>query len=340
MPSTMLMFDDTKVDLLPSGYDAYAGYVDGDFDNFNAVKAKFPHAHLLSIDVNGTNPSAICLDVEPGDASDAAAVGWVRAKLNARAAMIVVYTSASNVNPLVAALAQAGISRDKYKIWSAHYQAGAHICGPATCGLSAWACDGTQFTNTAFGDSLDESLLLDDFFGTPQPGPAPAYPTLIPGDTGDAVRTLQTRLNAWGYRLLVNGDFNPATESCVKSFQARLKITIDGVVGAQTWAKLLSTPTPPPPAPPSPRPYPAPGHVGEDFSRYPIEWDAVVVNGSPVKTYNVKVAQLNGKVVADATVTGTSTVLTKLTKGWHYKVYVAALGGPPPAQYASFEIIA
>lgn len=337
--ATMLMFDDVTVSLLPAGFDAYAAYVDGRFDNFSAVKAKFPNAKILSIDVLASNHSAECLDIEPGDASNASAVSWVKAKIAAKDKLIVLYTSASNVNALVATMEVAGIARDEYKLWSAHYGAGTHICGPATCGLCLWACDGTQYTDTALGHSLDESQLLGDFFGAVAPAPAPTDPTLAENATGDAVRTLQNRLNTWGAspKLTVDGSFGPATLAAVKSFQSKHKLTVDGVVGPQTWKALNATPPPPPPPP---APYPAPTHLGEDFTRFPLVWDVVTVNGKNIADYRIRVADKAGLVVFDGTVTGTSAVLSKLHAATHYNVTVNAVGGTGTPKAAQLEIIA
>src|SRR5580693_6524579 len=80
--------------------------------------------------------------------------------------------------------------------------------------------------------------------------PVGSEPTLVEGDTGPAVVTLQTRLNVWGAKLTVDGDFGALTQTAVKAFQAEEKLTVDGVVGPQTWAALNKNPGPPP--------YPAP----------------------------------------------------------------------------------
>lgn len=341
MVNTLLMFDDVDPNLLPGGYDCYAGYLNGRFDNLDAIRKKFPRAFVLSIDVNGSNTAANCLDIEPGDAGNGTAQGWVKAKIVAKHKLIVCYTSASNVDALVASLSAVGIGRSEYKIWSAHYGAGAHICGPTTCKLTQWACDGTQFTSTAFGASLDESILLEGFFGGPLPLAA-QEPTLVlnatdaPANDGP-VHLLQNRLNLWGAKVTVDGGFGNLTEAAVKTFQSRHNLKVDGVVGPNTWAVLNQTP---PNKPPSPTPYPAPSGLSEDFSRYPLTWDPVVVNGMAIMDYQVKVVQLNGKVVSNATVTGGTVVLSGLVNGWHYKVYVSALGGPGTPGVASREIIA
>ncbi|GAB3821313.1 hypothetical protein GCM10028820_29380 [Tessaracoccus terricola] len=63
-------------------------------------------------------------------------------------------------------------------------------------------------------------------------------PTLRRGATGEDVRHLQQRLSFWGYSLTADGQFGPATESMVRSFQRSRGLVADGVVGPQTWAAL------------------------------------------------------------------------------------------------------
>lgn len=62
------------------------------------------------------------------------------------------------------------------------------------------------------------------------------------GAKGAEVRTLQTLLKGFGYNLGsygVDGDFGSATEAAVKEYQRDQHIVIDGIVGADTWYKLL-----------------------------------------------------------------------------------------------------
>ncbi len=75
---------------------------------------------------------------------------------------------------------------------------------------------------------------------------AASDPTLVEGDTGPAVKTLQTRLNVWGAHLTVDGNFGALTLAAVKAFQTAHKLTVDGIVGAQTWAALNRIPVPRP----------------------------------------------------------------------------------------------
>lgn len=56
------------------------------------------------------------------------------------------------------------------------------------------------------------------------------------------VEHLQLMLNQRdGFPHLVeDGDFGPATEASVKHYQQNENLTVDGIVGKQTWASLLS----------------------------------------------------------------------------------------------------
>lgn len=70
---------------------------------------------------------------------------------------------------------------------------------------------------------------------------ASGTPTLRNGSRGPAVRKLQRLLNAHVpdlRDLAVDGRFGPVTEQHVRRFQTRLAITVDGIVGPQTWGAL------------------------------------------------------------------------------------------------------
>lgn len=57
--------------------------------------------------------------------------------------------------------------------------------------------------------------------------------TLKKGSRGADVVTLQKKLN-----LQADGIFGPLTEEAVKEFQKENSLTVDGIVGTNTWAKL------------------------------------------------------------------------------------------------------
>lgn len=84
----------------------------------------------------------------------------------------------------------------------------------------------------------------------PPSAPAPAddklptahLPTLKKGCTGEYVTLLQTKLMNKGYDLGkygVDGDFGSATLAAVKAFQRDNGLEVDGVVGGNTWTKLM-----------------------------------------------------------------------------------------------------
>ncbi len=62
------------------------------------------------------------------------------------------------------------------------------------------------------------------------------------GSQGPEVKELQTKLKAAGFSPgPIDGDFGPVTEKAVRRYQAAKKLTVDGVVGPQTWASLNKT---------------------------------------------------------------------------------------------------
>ena len=67
----------------------------------------------------------------------------------------------------------------------------------------------------------------------------PDMPMLYRGCTGDAVKTLQDKLNALGYNSgNVDGIFGAKTYAAVTAFQKANSLGVDGIVGKLTWTKL------------------------------------------------------------------------------------------------------
>lgn len=65
---------------------------------------------------------------------------------------------------------------------------------------------------------------------------------LSKGDKGKQVKTLQRLLQGFGYSVGsygIDGDFGNATLTAVKNFQKDNGLTSDGIVGSNTWNKLL-----------------------------------------------------------------------------------------------------
>jgi hypothetical protein len=321
--ANILMFDDVTVALLPPGYSAYAGYVDGAFENIPQVRARFPGAHILTIAVRSADVADV-LDVEPGDATDNQAASWFRLAMNSGVSRPCLYTSASNVDALVDAMTAAHIPRTSYRIWSAHYGAGQHLCGPGTCRATSYAVDATQFTSRANNENLDESVCLDTFF-TPIIVKTPGEPVLIQGDTdagtGGAVTRMQERLNVWKIQPPVHtdGDFGILTHTAVTEFQKLRSLTTDGIVGPQTWAGLMKVPPV--------IPFKTPVGLRAEVDIVDIAWDAVpTVNGKSPTGYRVSILDA-GHPVQELTSTGTSVTIKGLARNKVYEIEVSALGG-------------
>ena len=66
------------------------------------------------------------------------------------------------------------------------------------------------------------------------------YETIRQGDRNNFVRIAQLLLNEYGFNLSTDGIFGGNTLIAVKQFQANNKLTQDGIVGRNTWNKLLN----------------------------------------------------------------------------------------------------
>jgi hypothetical protein len=60
------------------------------------------------------------------------------------------------------------------------------------------------------------------------------------GDKGGKVKLIQEWLCLHGFLITINGDFGPATDRAVRSFQARESLLVDGDVGNNTFSRLIA----------------------------------------------------------------------------------------------------
>jgi peptidoglycan hydrolase-like protein with peptidoglycan-binding domain len=257
---TIAMYDSVTTSALPEGAQAYAGYVNGLYANYNAIKARFPGAQVLSIAVDPAY-DADCLDIETGDATPGEAASWVLRQFT-RGIVPCLYANVSTMIAVVADMQAAGVSRDSLRLWSAHY-AEEHICGPASCREISIQMDGTQWTDTAVGNTCDQSLLLDSFFGPVIPSP-PALtaaqteailnnlPILQQGAADHSgqvqfvhrmqalVAVISTINTIPAGRITADGAFGLSTKAGLEAVQHFFGITEDGICGPETWAKLVT----------------------------------------------------------------------------------------------------
>ena len=71
------------------------------------------------------------------------------------------------------------------------------------------------------------------------PDPILPWPLVRRGDNIFPVRPLQQLLRARNHPVAVDGIFGPQTEGAVKAFQQSKGLTADGIVGPNTWPKLV-----------------------------------------------------------------------------------------------------
>lgn len=78
---------------------------------------------------------------------------------------------------------------------------------------------------------------------TPPTPPQPTYPTIRKGSSGEYVKKAQTLLMQKGYSLDpygADGKFGNKTLAATKAFQKANSLVVDGIIGKNTWAALLS----------------------------------------------------------------------------------------------------
>ncbi len=92
------------------------------------------------------------------------------------------------------------------------------------------------------GSMVALMVLASGLMFSAQPAAALAsWPVLRVGDSGANVTTMQYLLRHRGYTLTVDGVFGTGTDTIVKQFQTANALTADGIVGANTWSKLVVT---------------------------------------------------------------------------------------------------
>lgn len=71
--------------------------------------------------------------------------------------------------------------------------------------------------------------------------PMPSWPTLRNGDTGNKVKAAQHLLRHRGHNITADGIFGSGTEAAARSFQSANGLTADGIIGPNTFSKLIAT---------------------------------------------------------------------------------------------------
>jgi hypothetical protein len=247
------MYDTALNDQFPAGAAAYAAYVDGgigDQPNYAYIVRAFPKAEHLSIALFSNN-NADALDVESGAATPAEVPSWHARQVARGIPRPVVYASASTMNAdILPVLSRAGIARSATRLWTAHYGAGEHICGPHSCGALSVEADGTQWTSNAHGLVLDQSLLLDNFFTVNPHAPVKAEAELQSGQLnyGHGVFTVIAVPPGTATRFALGIDNTaqnvPVAQLRVAFFDTAWHVRQDVVVNGTKGLAVLAIPNP------------------------------------------------------------------------------------------------
>ena len=173
---------------------------------------------------------------------------------------------------------------------------------------SSFSFNGQRVDFNAFKGTVAQLVALVGGKVTPM---KPEDLILKQGDSGDAVKYLQGRLNVWNVAhpaLAIDGVFGSATGDAVGEMQKEHGLTVDRIVGPATWAELDKTPSVDPPPPPS-NTFAAPTGLAlaGKLVSIGIKWTAVPdVNGVPPTGYTAQCYQMNGVKVGEQVVDGTS----------------------------------
>lgn len=153
---TRIMYDSITVSNIPATAKMVAGYVNGHWANYGAMKKRFSNARVVSISVNSTTKAQV-LDVEPGDATAETAVYWcTHTMADTPNDELTIYCNASTWPSVKAAFKAAGVTLPQW--WEAHYDGVAKISTGAVA---------KQYANNA---KYDTSIVADYWPGVdPKP---------------------------------------------------------------------------------------------------------------------------------------------------------------------------
>lgn len=123
---------------------AIGAYENGRYENAQAARRAFPHAHVLGIDVLGTGVGHAG-DFEAGDMAYAEAGRWAHRRRAAGVLRPVIYFSVSNWQAVMSSLQAAGLTRSDVRLWTAHYTGQPHLCSSACNAAVSGQADATQW---------------------------------------------------------------------------------------------------------------------------------------------------------------------------------------------------
>lgn len=211
---TLEMYDSVSVSPIPSNAAAVAGYLPGSaYPNFSQLVADFPHAYHVSITTTAS-VVAKCLDMEPGAASPWQAPGFYRMDVRAGVYHPCLYTDGSEMQSVLANMADAGIPRSDFLIWMAALTEHPGLVSGTNC---------TQWTFTRFGENLDESTCEVGFFAT-RPAPPPIICFGPHAQGNKTCQTVHADVRAW-QKAVIESQGAYKARGCVQLVALRNKLS-------------------------------------------------------------------------------------------------------------------
>lgn len=168
-----VMYDSVDVGQIPNAPHAVAGYVNGNYANIDQIRKRFPRTRILEISVTGTEAHQ-AYDIEKGDYNPEQAGELFESAKAAGIWRPCFYADLSNMPAVKASLDPHLKERSEVRLWVAYYNGLADL--PA-------GYDAHQFTETALGRNLDESVCADTFFQPAKPAPDKAAAAKVTFDT-------------------------------------------------------------------------------------------------------------------------------------------------------------
>lgn len=153
---TRILFDSVDPAMFPDPgkvpFDATAGYVNGRWPSSAGILKRFPNLPHVSITVNSTG-NAMCLDVEPGDATPADVPAWLDRQYARGLTKPVIYCGNGDI-----AEVRRLCGPRPFWWWSANWTRVAHIDPGA---------DATQWDDKGpNGEGVDQSQISDAFYAS------------------------------------------------------------------------------------------------------------------------------------------------------------------------------
>lgn len=190
------MYDAIDASLLPQGGDLYAGYVDGRWPSYNAIKKRFPASLVVGIATNPNTDDGIIGDGPPDNGTWSEWIGWVQRR---RAAGFDPWINTNQMNdwtPGIEAFRAANVAEPHW--WVANYDGSPVL--PAGAPMKQYASNNDYDTSScaAYLPGIDPAPV------TPPP------PVIIPEEVDMLILSIAGSPGRW---LLTGGIVEPLEDS-------------------------------------------------------------------------------------------------------------------------------